>query len=218
MAIVKTKKADLNIHYKKYFQISMILTLFLLIAAFKFSPKSSDPTPINADDVVWLDIEDIIKTNQIIKPSPRPKPPVPQIATNEVPEEIDFNPTEIDYDANLLAPPDLPKPTTRIVEEENKVFRVVEEMPTIVGGLASIIKNVHYTELAKRLDIEGRVVIEILVEKNGEVSEAKVIKSIFPELDLIALNAVKQVKFTPGLQRGKPVKVRMTIPILFKLK
>jgi protein TonB len=218
MAIVKTKKADLNIHYKKYFQISMILTLFLLIAAFKFSPKSSDPVPINADEIVWLDIEDIIRTNQILKPPAPPKPPVPQITNNDVLEEIDFNSTEIDYNANLSAPPDLPKPTTRIVELENEEFRVVEEMPTIVGGLASIIKNVHYTELAKRLDIEGRVVIEILVDKNGDVNEAKVVKSIFPELDLIALNAVKQVKFTPGLQRGKPVKVRMTIPILFKLK
>lgn len=218
MAIVKTKKADLNTHYKKYFQISMILALCLLIAAFKFSPKSSDPVPIYADDVLWLDIEDIIKTDQIIKPPPLPKPPVPQIATNEVLDEIDFSPTEIDYNANLSAPPDLPKPTARIVEEENKEFRVVEEMPTIICGLSSIIKNVHYTELAKRLDIEGRVVIEILVDKNGEVSEAKVIKSIFPELDLIALNAVKQVKLTPGIQRGRPVKVRMTIPILFKLK
>ena len=50
MAIIKTKKADLNTHYKKYFQISMILSLFLLIAAFKFSPKASDPPQIIPDD------------------------------------------------------------------------------------------------------------------------------------------------------------------------
>jgi protein TonB len=218
MAIVKTKKAELNIHYKKYFQLSMILSLFLLIAAFRFSPKASTTVPIFADDFGWLDIEDIIRTNQITKPLMPPKPPVPQIASTDIIDDNIFDATDIDFDANLPAPPDMPKPTTRIVETENEVFRAVEEMPTIVGGLASIIKNIHYTELAMRLDIEGKVVIEILVNKNGEISEAAVVKSVFPELDLIALNAVKQAKFTPGLQRGKPVKVRMTIPIVFKLK
>ena len=91
-------------------------------------------------------------------------------------------------------------------------------MPTIIGGLESINKNIHYTEIAKRLDIRGKVIIGILVDKNGDVVESEVLKSLFPELDLIALNAVKQAKFTPGLQRGKPVKVRMVIPIVFKLK
>ena len=218
MGIVKTKKADLNIHYKKYFQVSMILTLFLLIAAFKFSPTVEIQALIKETPNGPIKILNNINTTQITKPPIPPKPKVPEIVTNEEIEDIIFGPTDIDFDANLSTPTDLLKPTTRIIEVENEEFRVVEEMPTIIGGLASIIKNIHYTELVKRLDIEGRVVIEILVDKNGEVSEAKVVKSIFPELDLIALNAVMQVKFTPGLQRGKPVKVRMTIPILFKLK
>ena len=218
MAIVKTKKADLNIHYKKYFQISIIIVLSLLIAAFKFSPKASAPVPIIADDYGWLDIEDIIRTNQITKPLTLPKPPVPQIATNDIIDDNIFNATDIDFDEKLPAPPDMPKPTTRIVEIENEEFRVVEEMPVIIGGLASILKNVHYTDIARRLDIAGKVIIEILIDKNGDVSEAMVVKELFPELDIIALNAVKQSKFTPGMQRGKPVKVRMTIPIVFKLK
>lgn len=176
MAIVKTKKADLNIHYKKYFQISMILTLCLLIVAFKFSPSAKVQRLIKENIEEPIKILDNISTTQITKPPIPPKPKIPEIATNEEIIDITFSQTEIDYSANLSTPPDLPKPTTRIVEEEKTGFRFVEEMPTIIGGLASIIKNVHYTELAKRLDIEGRVVIEILVDKNGEVSEAMVIK------------------------------------------
>ncbi|MDP2363852.1 MAG: energy transducer TonB [Ignavibacteria bacterium] len=218
MAIVKTKKADLNIHYKKYFQTSIIFVLILLIAAFKFSPKRSDPPPIIPEPKPWIDLVDITRTNQITKPPTPPKPPVPQIATNDVIDDNIFNATDIDVDAKLSAPPQLEKPSNRIVEVENEEFRVVEEMPAIIGGLVSILKNIHYTELARRLDIEGRVIIEILVDKNGNICEAEVVKSLFPELDLIALNAVKQAKFTPGMQRGKPVKVRMTIPIVFKLK
>ncbi len=90
-------------------------------------------------------------------------------------------------------------------------------MPTIVGGLASIQKNVYYTEIAKRIGMEGKVIIEFVINKNGDVENAKIFKGIFEELDLIALNAVKQAKFTPGLQRGKPVRVKMWIPIVFKL-
>ena len=80
------------------------------------------------------------------KTSIPPKPPVPQIATNDIIDDNIFNATDIDFDAKLPAPLDMPKPTTRIVEIENEVFRAVEEMPIIVGGLASIIKNIHYTE------------------------------------------------------------------------
>ena len=218
MAIVKTKKAGLNIHYKKYFQISLILTLCLLIAAFKFSPKTPDPPPIIINSGDWIDILKTLRTNQITKPPTPPKPPIPQIATNEVLEEIELNSTEIDFNANLLAPPELLKPENRIIEDEEIEFFAVEEMPTIIGGLESIHKNVHYTEIAKRAGIEGKVIVEFVIDKFGNIKNAKIIKGIFEELDLIALNAVKQAKFTPGLQRGKPVKVRMSIPIVFKLK
>lgn len=165
MAIVKTKKGDLNIHYEKYFQLSMILSLFLLIAAFRFSPKAKIQVTVKDIPEGPIKILNNINTTQITKPPIPPKPKVPEIATDEEIEDILFDPTDIDFDAKLNVPAKLEKPSNRIVEDENAEFIVVEEMPTIVGGLASIIKNIHYTELAKRLDIEGRVVIELLVKK-----------------------------------------------------
>lgn len=219
MAILKTKKADLNIHYKKYFQISVIIVLVLLIAAFKFSPMASETVMLKEKPGVIITTIDIPLTDQNTKPKPLPKPQIPKVAILEEIVDIEFDPTNLDLNANLGLPPQLEKLTNRIIEEEVDIpFFAVEVKPEIIGGLESILKNVHYTENARRAQIEGRVSIGFIVNKIGEVEDAKVLKGISEDLDMIALNAVKKVKFTPGLQRGKPVKVTMVIPILFKLK
>ncbi len=133
--------------------------------------------------------------------------------------DIEVDPTDIDFIDNMPTPIKLEPPSNRIVEEEDQIpFVLVEIKPEIIGGLQSILKNVYYTEIARRACIEGKVSIGFIVNKTGEVEDAKVLKGISEELDLIALNAVKQAKFTPGLQRGKPVAVKMVIPIVFKLK
>lgn len=217
MAILKTKKADLNIHYKKYFQISMIIVLVLLIAAFKFSPNTSKADMLTDKPGCIINIIDIPLTEQNTKPKLPPRPKIPEVATSDVIDEPEFLDNNLNENETVDAPPDYNKPTNRIMEDET-IFVAVEEMPTIIGGLESINKNIRYTEIARRLDIQGKVIIGILVDKNGDIVESEVVKSLFPELDLIALNAVKQAKFNPGLQRGKPVSVRMVIPIVFKLK
>ena len=91
-------------------------------------------------------------------------------------------------------------------------------MPEPVGGLATIQNKVKYTEIAKRIGLEGIVYIEALIDENGNVIDSKIIKKIGGGLDQEALNAVASTKFHPGLQRGKPVKVRITIPIKFVLR
>lgn len=219
MAILKTKKADLNIHYKKYFQISMILVLSILIAAFKFSPRSSEKHVIQDSGGCIINIIDVPQTDQNTRPQLPPRPQIPEIATVDNIVDIEFEPTDIDINANISKPIQLENPSNRIVENEEHIpFFSVEIKPEIIGGLESILKNVYYTEIAKRAMIEGRVSIEFIVNQNGDVENAKVLKGISEELDLIALNAVKHAKFKPGLQRGKPVNVKMVIPIVFRLK
>jgi len=91
-------------------------------------------------------------------------------------------------------------------------------MPAPVGGLKSIQEKVHYTEIARRAGVEGTVYIQAKINKNGDVVDATVIKGLGAGLDEEALNAVKLTKFVPGKQRGKPVNVKMTIPVKFVLK
>ena len=93
-----------------------------------------------------------------------------------------------------------------------------EVMPELIGGLSSILSKIKYPEIAKRAGIQGKVFVIAFIDENGNVVNAKIIKGIGAGCDEAALDAVKQTKFTPGRQGGKPVKVQVTIPIVFKLQ
>lgn len=218
MAIHKTKNADINIHYRKYLNISTILVLILLILAFKFSPSSSPLITNQGIDPDWLNIEKILNTTQINKPPIPPRPKLPDVSMNEATEDIELASTQIEDNLVFSGTSLIEKSSNLIIEEEIVPFFAVEVKPEIIGGINSILKNVRYTEIARRIEIEGKVVIEFIVNEKGDVDSASIIKGIYDELDDIALNAVKLAKFSPGMQRGKPVSVKMVIPIVFKLK
>lgn len=112
-----------------------------------------------------------------------------------------------------IIPPKEEKPVT----EEPSFFVAVEEPPQPIGGLAAIQNKIVYPIAAKRQGIEGKVLIQAIIDENGNVAKAKVIKGIGSGCDEAALDAVKSSKFTPGKQRGKNVRVQITIPIVFKL-
>lgn len=101
---------------------------------------------------------------------------------------------------------------------KDKYLIAADVMPEIVGGLYAIQSKIVYPETAKRSGIQGKVFVLAFIDENGDVKEAKIIKGIGGGCDEAAMNAVKQVKFIPGKQEGKPVKVQVTIPILFKLQ
>jgi TonB family protein len=97
-------------------------------------------------------------------------------------------------------------------------YVAVENMPEPIGGLKAIQEKIVYPEIAKRAGIEGKVFILAFIDENGNVVSAKILKGIGAGCDEAALNAVKETKFTPGKQRGKPVKTQFSIPIMFKLQ
>ena len=119
--------------------------------------------------------------------------------------------------ANLPPPPppeeDEPEP-----EPEPEIFVVVEQMPELIGGLGEIQKKIKYPEIARKAGVEGRVIIQFIVDEGGNVSEPAVVRGIGAGCDEEALRVVRDAKFKPGKQRGKSVKVKMSLPITFKLK
>ena len=217
MPVYKTKKADLKGKYKIHLEISFILTLLILIAAFKYVPKAKvaeTPKKNIGPDITIID--NIDRTDQKTEPPELPKLAEPIVSVEDNLVDIEFAPTDLDPNANLDKPP------ARIavhkkIEEEDKIFVAVEEMPKIIGGIGAIQSKVQYTELAKRMDVEGTIYVEAVINEEGKVIEAKIIKGLFPDLDEMSLNAVKSTLFKPGKQRGKPVKVRISIPIKFRL-
>lgn len=111
----------------------------------------------------------------------------------------------------------LPPKEEIITSEEPVYFVAVEEMPVPIGGISGIQKRIVYPEIAKRAGIEGKVLVLAFVDESGNVTKTEVIKGIGLGCDEAAIDAIVQTKFTPGKQRGKTVKVRVTIPVTFKL-
>jgi len=106
---------------------------------------------------------------------------------------------------------------------DSQVFTVVEEMPKYPGGEQALFKQlaatVRYPEEARDQGVSGVTYVQFIVEKNGELSSFEVIRGVHPLLDAEAVRAISMLNpFEPGKQRGRPVRVSMTIPIRFSLK
>ena len=105
---------------------------------------------------------------------------------------------------------------------EGEVFQVVEEMPEFPGGMGECMKwlgqNIKYPADAKEKGVQGRVIVQFVVEKDGTIVNAKVVRGVDPDLDAEALRVVNQSpKWKPGKQKGEAVRVKYTLPIMFKL-
>ena len=108
-------------------------------------------------------------------------------------------------------------------QKDEPIFQVVEEMPKFPGGLQEAMvfigKNIKYPVAAQEARIEGRVIVQFVVGKDGSVSDIHTVRGVSPELDAEAIRVVSMMpKWIPGKQRGKAVAVKYTMPIMFRLK
>ena len=106
--------------------------------------------------------------------------------------------------------------------DDNHLFLVVECMPEFPGGMQGCLdfiqKEMHYPEEAKNAGIQGRIVLQFIIEKDGTPAQPRIVRSVHPLLDKEALRIIRQMpKWTPGKQDGKPQRVLYTIPIQFRL-
>ena len=110
-----------------------------------------------------------------------------------------------------------------VKEEETKVFDVVEQMPSFPGGAGALMQylssNIKYPVVAEENGVQGRVVCTFVVEKDGSITDVRVIKSVDPSLDKEAMRVVKSMpKWIPGKQNGSAVRVKYTVPVTFRLQ
>ena len=106
--------------------------------------------------------------------------------------------------------------------EEEEIFMVVEDQPEFPGGTAALLdylrKNIKYPAICRENNIQGRVLVTFIVNKDGAIVEPEVVKSVNPSLDKEALRVISQMpNWKPGSQRGKPVRVKYTVPVNFRL-
>lgn len=123
----------------------------------------------------------------------------------------------------LKAKEEIAQPEPPKNEEENKVFDVVEEQPSFPGGQGALMAwlndNIKYPVVAAENGIQGKVIVQFVVGKNGSISNVKVLRSVDPSLDKEAVRVVSNMpNWTPGKQNGASVNVRFTLPVTFRLR
>ncbi len=215
------------------FQRGLLLAIgFVFLMAFQINQLLTASFKIEFFD------REIIRVEHVKEPLPEPRPLLrvllpqgeridfPLVTPNEaltpwpVPPPLKALPGQIGCgepipEIDLPLPPLPPAPTK---PDPKYDVIICEEMPELIGGWAALLREVQYPETAKRTGIEGRVILQFIVDEQGRVSEPKVVRGIGGGCDEEALRALQTVRFRPGTQRGKPVKVKMSLPVTFKLR
>lgn len=219
------KNRPFNLESKRglHFSIGLVISIAIITLAFEW--KSYDKGPIvdlGSQETIFDEVKDMpVTVHQPPKP-PTVLPEIKEIPDDEEPDvDLDFT-LDIDIDESTAiaeyVPEDVPEENT-----EPDFFLFVEEDPAPAGGMQSfyeyLSKNLNYPKKAIRNGTEGKVYIQFIVNTDGSLTDLKVLKGISPECDQEALRVLSNApKWKPGKQRGRPVRVRMSMPIVFNLQ
>ena len=233
----KTSKADLNEKRGTFFVLGIILALSLLFVSLEYTSKEFDSFLEDeylddlAQDFELLPSMDEEEELETASPQERTTVLTENIkVTEEVSSEIDNTsiPTPLieqevtedmtnDKETDEQTPPNVAEQA-----EEPIQFRIVEQYPEFPGGMTEYMKwltrNLRYPDIARSQKIQGKVVVQFIVNQDGTIADAKVVKSVNPHLDREAMRVIRMMpSWKPGIQDNKPCKTMVAVPIVFKL-
>jgi len=228
MEPVKSVKADLENKKMIFREIGLIIALILVFLAFRLKTPEKQNNDFNLGGASKVSEEMIPVTVQDVKPPPVAPPP--QYMTKIIIVENDVE-TDDDIVINAEADqetvieeyvPFLPEEEEEVIVEE-PIFVVVESMPSFPGGYEGLMtylqENIKYPIHAKELNIQGKVFLTFVVEKDGSVTDVVLLRGIGGGCDEEAIKVVQNMpKWNPGKQRNVPVRVRYNLPVNFKLQ
>lgn len=226
MDVKKSSKASLEDKKSIYMLMGFVVVLSLLYIALEWTKqevKIYENT--NLEAIAEEEIE-IIQTAQ--EQPPPPPPDVPEVIEilNVVEDdvetaEIDINTEDEENKAVVIQAP----VSAGVVEAEDSdvPFVVVEKMPSFPGGETALFKylgdNIKYPVIAQESGIQGRVICQFVVNRDGSIVDIEVVRSVDKSLDAEAIRVIsKMPRWTPGMQRGKTVRVKYTLPVNFRLQ
>ncbi len=220
MSALERKKpaADLRRSYIINIQVGLILSLLAFITMFKANLDFTGDIEILEEEQEIIEMEEVIQTEQETTPPPPPRPPQPEPVPDDEIVEDQFFDLDADMDIDDFDMPPPPPPEEEEEEEEPELFQVVEDMPEPVGGMQAIYDNLIYPEAARRAGIEGRVIIQFIVDENGQVGDFQVVRGIGGGTEQAAIEAIQSVEWSVGRQRGRAVRVQFQLPIMFRLQ
>ena len=228
MEAKKNPKADLEKRRGLYLEIGLVVVLAVALVAFEW--KNYDQEQIEVVQRTAIDeVEDVIIQTQQEELPPPPPPEQPEVTTDlnvieddaESENVLDMSSFQRQEEATNIeiTPVQIEEEEE---EEEQTIFQVVENDPEYPGGIEAMYKylaqNIKYPQIAKENNITGRVYVGFVVERDGSVSNVKVLRDIGGGCGAEAVRIVKSMpKWTPGKQRGKAVRVQYQIPVNFTL-
>jgi protein TonB len=216
-----------NSHVNMFFAIGLVLSLLLTITAFEWKFY---------DDMIITDLgsSDISRFEETLEIPNTSQPPPPPPSNNqppvikEVEDEVILEEIKLNIDAEMTENTAVAEviyvPEVDLEEEKaEEIFTIVEQRPEPIGGMRAFYKYVadamEYPAIAKRNHIQGKVYLRFVVDKDGSIANVEVLKGIGAGCDEEAVRVVESApKWTPGKQRGRSVKVYMTLPLIFVLK
>ena len=231
MEIKKSPKADLERGKTLSVLMGFVVGLAVLFVGFEWSTR--DVMVVQESDGV-ADIiaeEEVEITRPENTPPPPPPPPAPVVTEvlNVVEDDVELEQQDIlSSEDNQQEAQTAGYTPPAVVEEEEEeaaqqIFTVVEEMPEFPGGQGELLKylgkSIKYPVIAHENGIQGRVICAFVVNRDGSIVDAEVLRGVDPSLDKEALRVINSMpKWKPGKQRGKPVRVKYTVPVTFRLQ
>jgi protein TonB len=225
MEIKKSNKADLESKKVLFRQIGLIIALAVIFLAFEWKSYEKTTVDLGAREVKDVPEEIIPITEQKVKPPP-PPPPKQVVKINVVEDNVDVDDDiniDVEADQNTEVQEYVPVQQEEEESQEQQIFMVVEAMPEFPGGQNALNKylseNIKYPQMAKESGIQGRVFVTFVVEKDGRVTDVRILRGIGGGCDEEAIRVVQNMpRWTPGKQRGKPVRVQFNLPVKFTLQ
>ncbi len=227
--IKKSPKANLEKQVTTSILMGLLLGAAVMFFAFEWSSqtKKLDESVIVSDVIAEEEIE-ITRQDQSTPPPPPPPaapetPEIIQVVEEKVETKFKIDSEDsqdrVQVDTYVAPPPPKPKPE----EVTEEIFVVVEEAPKFPGGESALMKylndNIRYPVIAQENGIQGRVTCQFVVERDGSISDVQVVRGQDPSLDKEAVRVIQGMpRWKPGKQRGAPVRVRYTLPVLFRLQ
>ncbi|MEA3449057.1 MAG: energy transducer TonB [Bacteroidota bacterium] len=230
MKTKKTKKANLENKKVLFLEIGLVLVLGIVLLAFEWGTPELNKNQLGDINMDNMMEEEIINTFQEKEPPPPPEkkeePKPEQVIEELTVVEDDEEESDIDIDSESDEDTQVDIDMSSFEDEEEEVepiaFAVVEDKPKFPGGdkalMTFLSKNTNYPEIAKENGIQGKVYVQFVINKNGNVTNVSIVRGVDPYLDKEAKRVVGQLPdWKPGQQRGKPVPVTYIVPINFKL-
>lgn len=229
MEVKKSPKADLENKKGLFLQIGLCVALVAMIGLFAYSKSEVEIEVLeNTAQIIEAEFVEITREEQPQQPVGAPRLQVTSEILNIVRDDkkIDANLTFADFDDNIdfsFNPSD-GGGTYEGTLVDDEPFVTVEDMPQFQGGdnskfRAWVMKQIQYPSIAAENGIQGRVTLTFVIERDGSLTNVQVLNSPDRSLSEEAMRVVKSSpKWTPGKQRGVPVRVRFTLPVDFKLQ